>query len=299
MSRNNVESAALLEVLMRGMDRVQSFCVDRLMTDPDFQPFELIEGDWSRGLLLLADHAGRKLPASYGSLGLPASEFERHIAYDIGVEAVTRGLAEAMGVPAVLCHFSRLLIDPNRGDDDPTLIRQLYDGTVIPGNYPMSPQERESRLACFYRPYHRAVADAVERVHQVSGRAPFIFSVHSFTPVMQGHIRPWHVGVLWDMDHRVAWPLIEMLATDPALCVGDNEPYDGALRGDTMYSHAITRGFAHALIEIRQDLIAEQSGVDEWVTRLVPILDALNARSDIHETQYFGSRTGPVEHRKG
>jgi predicted N-formylglutamate amidohydrolase len=268
------------------------------MTIPDFQPYEVIDGDWSRGLLLLADHAGCNLPAGYGSLGLPAAEFERHIAYDIGVEAVTRGLAEATGAPAVMCHFSRLLIDPNRGDDDPTLIRQLYDGTIIPSNYPMSQEERTARLEQFYRPYHQAVGDAVERVRQVSGQAPVIFSVHSFTPVMQGHVRPWHVGVLWDMDGRVAWPLIEMLAADPALCVGDNEPYDGALRGDTMYSHAITQGFAHALLEIRQDLIAERSGVDAWVERLVPILHTINTLPNIHKVQYFGSRTGPVHHRE-
>ena len=299
MGCNNVETTALLLASTRGMQALPSLGSGRMMTDPEFQPYEVLDGDWSRGLLLVADHAGRKLPEHYNSLGLPATEFERHIAYDIGVEATTRGLAKAMGVPAVLCHFSRLLIDPNRGDDDPTLIRQLYDGTVVPGNYPMSAEERESRLEQFYRPYHSAVDEAVERVAQASRQAPFIFSVHSFTPVMQGFVRPWHVGVLWDMDHRVAWPLIEMLAADPALCVGDNEPYDGALRGDTMYSHAITQGFAHALIEIRQDLIADQAGVDGWVKRLVPILDAINARPDIHEVQHFGSRTGPVDHRKG
>jgi len=278
---------------------LKPLCFDNLMMEPDFQPFELISGNSGKGLLLLADHAGRKLPSDYGSLGLPEAEFERHIAYDIGVEAVTRGLAAALGVPAVLCHFSRLLIDPNRGEDDPTLIRQLYDGTVISGNYPMESQEREARLQGFYRPYHRAVSDTIRDVREASGQAPMIFSVHSFTPVMQGFVRPWHVGVLWDMDHRVAWPLIEMLASDPALCVGDNEPYDGALRGDTMYNHAIVHGLAHALIEIRQDLIADQAGADAWIERLVPILLAINARADVHQVQHFGSRTGPVDHEKG
>jgi predicted N-formylglutamate amidohydrolase len=266
--------------------------------EPSFAPFERIDGDPSRGLLLLADHAGREVPPAYGTLGLPPAEFDRHIAYDIGAEAVTRGLARAFGVPAVLGRFSRLLIDPNRGDDDPTLIRQLYDGTVISGNYPMSPAERETRLDQFYRPYHAAVAAESARVQAAFGGAPLILSVHSFTPVMQGVARPWQVGVLWDMDHRVAWPLIEMLAADPALTVGDNEPYDGALRGDTMYKHAIVKGFAHALIEIRQDLIADQAGADQWVARLVPILEAINKRPDIHAVQYFGSRTGPVDHEK-
>src|SRR5690606_13244786 len=128
----------------------------------------------------------------------------------------------------VIAGFSRLLIDPNRGEDDPTLIRQLYDGTVVPGNYPMTPEERERRLDRYYRPYHDAVGAMLASVAEASGSAPFIFSVHSFTPMMQGHVRPWHAGVLWDLDDRVARPLIDVLAEDPERTVGDNEPYDGA-----------------------------------------------------------------------
>ena len=259
-----------------------------------FAPFDIVEGDRKRGIVLLADHARRDLPEDYGSLGLPAAEFDRHIAYDIGVETVTRELAALLGVPAVFATFSRLLIDPNRGEDDPTLIRQLYDGTVVPGNYPISAEERERRLDRLYRPYHDAVGAMIASVAAASGKAPFIFSVHSFTPVMQGFVRPWHVGVLWDLDDRVARPLIDMLAVDPLLVVGDNEPYDGALRGDTMYRHAIVNGFAHALIEIRQDLIADDSGADDWAGRLAPIVDAINRRSDIHEVRQYGSRTGPL-----
>jgi predicted N-formylglutamate amidohydrolase len=259
-----------------------------------FSPFDLIEGDRKLGLVLVADHARRELPDEYGDLGLPASEFERHIAYDIGVEAVTRELAALTGAPAVLANFSRLLIDPNRGEDDPTLIRQLYDGTVVPGNYPMAAEERERRLERFYRPYHDAVAALVASAAEASGKAPFIFSVHSFTPVMQGHVRPWHVGVLWDLDDRAPRPLIEALAQDKSLVVGDNEPYDGALRGDTMFKHAIVNGFAHALIEIRQDLVADAAGALAWANRLAPIVDAINRRPDIHGIRMFGSRTGPI-----
>ncbi|PBB68576.1 N-formylglutamate amidohydrolase [Mesorhizobium sp. WSM4312] len=259
-----------------------------------FAPVDIVEGDRKRGIVLLADHARRDLPDEYGSLGLPAAEFDRHIAYDIGVEAVTRELAGLLDVPAVIANFSRLLIDPNRGEDDPTLIRQLYDGTVVPGNYPIAPQERERRLDRFYRPYHDAVGAVIASVAQASGRAPFIFSVHSFTPVMQGRQRPWHVGILWDRDDRVARPLIDMLAQDKNLIVGDNEPYDGALRGDTMFRHAIVNGYAHALIEIRQDLIADQKGALAWAERLAPIVDAIDRRPDIHAVKIFGSRTGPL-----
>jgi predicted N-formylglutamate amidohydrolase len=138
------------------------------------------------------------------------------------------------------------------------------------------------------------VSALIASVAEASGAAPFIFSIHSFTPRMQDRPRPWHVGVLWDLDDRAVKPLIEALAADPSLVVGDNEPYDGALRGDTMFRHAIVNGFAHALIEIRQDLIAGQAGAEEWAARLAPMVDAINRRPDIHVVRMYGSRTGPV-----
>ena len=260
-----------------------------------FAPFEVIEGDRARGIVLLADHAGRALPDEYGDLGLPAAEFERHIAYDIGVETVTRTLARLLGAPAVMARFSRLLIDANRGEDDPTLIRQLYDGTIVPANYPIDDAEREKRLDRYYRPYHDAVGAMVASVAAASAAAPFIFSIHSFTPSMQGRPRPWHAGVLWDSDDRAVTPLIAMLGADPDIVVGDNEPYDGALRGDTMYRHAIVNGYAHALLEIRQDLIATDAGAGSWAQRLAPMVEAINAMPDIHVVRHFGSRTGPIE----
>jgi predicted N-formylglutamate amidohydrolase len=154
--------------------------------------------------------------------------------------------------------------------------------------------ERERRLERYYRPYHDAVGALIASVAHESAAAPFIFSVHSFTPAMQGRARPWQAGVLWDRDDRAAKPLIEMLAADPLLTVGDNEPYDGALRGDTMYRHAIVNGYAHALLEIRQDLIADVSGAEAWAERLAPIVDAINKHPDMHQVHFFGSRTGPI-----
>jgi predicted N-formylglutamate amidohydrolase len=265
------------------------------MTRADlFKPFELIEGDRAKGLVLLGDHAGRAVPDGYGMLGLPAAEFERHIAYDIGVEPLLRRLAEMTGAPAVMARFSRLLIDVNRGEDDPTMIRQLYDGTVIKANYPMRAEEKERRLENYYRPYHDAVGSLVASVAEASGTAPFVFSLHSYTPAMQGRPRPWHAGVLWDLDDRAPKPLIEMLARDRDILVGDNEPYDGALRGDTMYKHAIVNGFAHALLEVRQDLIADEAGVEAWARRLAPIIEELNRMPDMHVVKQYGSRTGPI-----
>lgn len=261
-----------------------------MVRNASFTPFEMIDGERTRGLVLIADHASNALPEEYGDLGLPEPEFQRHIAYDIGVESVTRQLAALTGAPAVMAGFSRLLIDPNRGTDDPTLIRQLYDGTIVPGNYPIEPVEREKRIKTYYEPYHDAVARLVGEVKNASGAAPLVISIHSFTPSMQGRLRPWHVGLLWDRDDRAVKPLFSALRADPKLVVGDNEPYDGAMGGDTMNRHCTVNGYAHALIEIRQDLIAKESGAVEWAERLAPVLEAINARPDMHEVRFFGSR---------
>jgi predicted N-formylglutamate amidohydrolase len=263
--------------------------------DPSFSPVHHVDGNLGLGLLLTADHARRDLPAEYGSLGLAQSEFERHIAYDIGVENLTRLLAAKLDAPAVMGGFSRLLIDPNRGEDDPTLIMQLSDGAVISGNYPMTPDEREKRLDNFYRPYHDAIASVSTQVASASGKAPFVVSIHSFTPNWRGRDRPWHIGLLWDADPRAITPFLSMLRDEPGLIVGDNEPYNGALKNDAMYRHATSRGYAHVLIEVRQDLIAEKAGATEWAERLAPMLRAINALPEIHEIRHFGSRTGPVD----
>ena len=260
---------------------------------PQTSPFEIIEGDPSAGLVILADHATNLLPPEYAQLGLPESAFARHIAYDIGVEALVRRLAARLNVPAVLSCFSRLLIDPNRGEDDPTLIMKISDGAIIPGNHPITPEEWDARLNRFHRPYHQAVSRAIASVGAASGKAPLVISIHSYTPAWKGVPRPWHAAVLWDSDPRAVTPLIEALEAAGDILVGDNEPYDGALRGDTMFRHCMETGLAHALIEVRQDLIGDDSGVAEWDERLGPILVNLNARPELHEIRRYPSRTGP------
>ncbi len=176
-----------------------------------FSPVEVVGGDWSKGLLLLCDHARNALPAQYGTLGVPPKEFVRHIAYDIGARDVTLGLARRLGVPAVLSTFSRLLIDPNRGEDDPTIVMRLSDGTVIPGNHPISEAEIARRIEHFHRPYHEAI-DAAIRQALRHGVIPAVLSIHSFTPSWKAFRRPWQVALLWDSDPRFTRPLLEALA---------------------------------------------------------------------------------------
>ena len=259
----------------------------------DFVPFEILDGDFSKGLVLLADHAMNRLPQQYHQLGLPDSAFVRHIAYDIGIEPLTRALSQRLGVPAAMSCFSRLLIDPNRGEDDPTLVMRISDGAIIPGNHPITADEWRHRIETYHRPYHDAVARVIDKAAETSGVTPLILSLHSFTPAWKGVERPWHAAVLWDSDDRAVTPLIDLLSAPGDIVVGDNEPYDGALKGDTMYRHCMMHGRAHALLEVRQDEIADAAGVARWTDRLAPVFAALNDRPELHRTKRYRSRTGP------
>jgi predicted N-formylglutamate amidohydrolase len=255
------------------------------------QSYRSIEGDAKLGLLVLCDHADNALPEEYGTLGLRPQDLNRHIAYDLGAAAVAERLAETLGAPALLASFSRLLIDPNRGLDDPTLIMQISDGLIVPGNVGLGAAEIAARIERFYTPYHRAIGRAVEAGLR-AGKPPVIVSVHSFTQAWRGVPRPWAVSVLWDKDPRLALPLFAGLNAMPDIEVGDNEPYSGQLKGDTLYRHATARGLAHALIEIRQDLILSPEGQAEWADRLAAVLGGiLSGGSALHAIELHGSYT--------
>jgi predicted N-formylglutamate amidohydrolase len=239
------------------------------MTDAPFE--RLAFSTEPQALLFVCDHASNALPKTYGTLGLDPHAFETHIASDIGAAQMTRVLARTFGAPAILARWSRLLIDLNRGADDPTLVMKLSDGRIIPGNRGADAAEVAHRLAQFHAPYHAAIADEIARA-QKAGRAPAIVSMHSFTPAWKGVARPWEVGVLWDKDARLARPLMHALAR-AGFTVGDNEPYSGELENDCMYVHGTMNGLPHVLIEIRQDLIATHEEAETFALRLAPILD--------------------------
>ncbi len=260
-------------------------------------PYTILPGSYATGILLVCDHADNAFPPGYDTLGLPSAQLQRHIAYDPGAAGVTRHMARILNAPAVLTRYSRLLIDPNRGEDDPTLIMRLSDGAVIPANAALTPEERQNRIDRYYRPYHDAVDRVIDAMIQ-AGKPPVIFSTHSFTENWRGWMRPWHAGVLWDKDPRLAVPLIEALREDRSLVVGDNEPYAGALRGDCVNKHATVRGLSNALIEVRQDLIRDEEGQAEWGRKLAEILQRIlaapNADTIFHTLRYYGSRTDPA-----
>ena len=233
-------------------------------------PFHLHDrpGRW----VVTCDHASNRVPPEVagGDLGLPPEDMARHIAYDIGAAGVTRRLAEVLDGAAILSDFSRLVIDPNRGEDDPTLVMRLYDGTIVPANRAVDAAERTRRLDMLHRPYHHALARLLK-----ARAAPAICAIHSFTPQLRGRpLRPWQVGVLYASDMRLAAPLLARLRAEPDLTVGDNQPYSGALPGDAMDRHALSRHRLHVLIELRQDLISDEAGQIEWADRLAPHLTA-------------------------
>lgn len=241
------------------------------MTEP---PFEYIpEPPGSRaGLLFVCDHAANAMPEGYGTLGLRPELLATHIAYDIGAAAVTRDLAARFASAAILGRWSRLLIDLNRGPDDPTLVMKLSDGSIIAGNRDAGPEEIARRLRDFHAPYHAAIAAEIGGL-EARGVVPTVVSIHSFTPVWKGRKRKWDVAVLSDRDRRLADPLIARLA-EAGLAVGDNEPYSGALEGDTLNRHGTRRGLPHVLIEIRQDRIGDTDHARRFAARLEPILRA-------------------------
>mgnify|MGYP001225714241 CR=1 FL=1 len=244
------------------------------------ETFTVLAGRADAGLIILCDHADNAFPPGYGTLGLPAEQLRRHIAYDIGAAELTRQLSHALGVPAVMTRYSRLLIDPNRGRDDPTLIMRLSDGAIVPGNRHLDEAERAKRIRLYYDPYHRAVSDTIDRC-MASGVAPALLSIHSFTESWKGVARPWHAGILWDNDPRLAQPLLDALYAEGDLIVGDNQPYTGKLHGDTMWQHGTERGLAHAIVEIRQDLIRDLAGQTAWAERMARLMRTLLARPDL------------------
>jgi predicted N-formylglutamate amidohydrolase len=260
-----------------------------LLAADDPPPFELVRQEGRAALLLICDHASRAIPRALGRLGLEESLLMRHIGWDIGAAGVTRRLAALLDAPAVLCGYSRLVIDCNRGLGDPTSIPEVSDGIAVPGNVGLTPAARVARVDGIFGPYHAAIATQLAAFAD-RGVVPVLFSVHSFTPVMNGFARPWHVGILWDKDPRVPVPLIaELAAADPRRIVGDNEPYSEreAPAGYSVRTHAVPAGLPHAGVEIRQDLIDTDAGIVEWADALAAALRPILARPDINRVERF------------
>lgn len=245
------------------------------------RPAEMLNLSGRSGLLLVCDHASNHVPAVLAQLGLAQSRLEEHIGWDIGAAGLTRALAAKLDAPAVLAVNSRLVIDCNRAEDAADLIAAVSDGVVIPGNTNLSPADRTERVQTFHTPYHDAI-DAAARPDLSA-----MVSIHSFTPHMRGEDRPWHVGLLFDQDDRLARRLQTELAQEAGLIIGMNAPYapsDGVYY--TLERHAVARGLLNVMIEVRNDLLSTATAISAWADRLAQGLTQATARFEGIKTNH-------------
>jgi len=222
--------------------------------------------------LLVADHAGNLIPRALGGLGISAAERARHIGWDIGIAGVGRRLADALGAPLIQQNYSRLVIDCNRPPGVPASIPAISELTEIPGNIGLSEAAKAARAREIFWPYHARIEGELDRRRQ-AGRPTVLIALHSFTPVFMGVARLWHAALLYNRDPRLARRLLALLEDEKGLTVGDNAPYFVSDQTDyTIPVHGERRGLLHALIEIRQDLIADENGLGQWAERLARLL---------------------------
>jgi predicted N-formylglutamate amidohydrolase len=245
----------------------------RLLAPDEPQPVTEINEGGGSPLVIVADHAGNYLPRRLQNLGLGEADLERHIAWDIGVGAVCRLIGDKLGAVVIRQNYSRLAIDCNRMPGSETSIVEVSERTAVPGNIGLGKAQIEARIREIFQPYHDRIAGELER-RRHAGLASALIAMHSFTPVFKGVARPWHVGVLYNRDPRLAHILMDLLRREQGLVVGDNEPYSVTDSSDyTIPVHGEQRQLHHVAIEIRQDLIGDEAGQIRWAAlfaRLLP-----------------------------
>lgn len=246
----------------------------------------IINPDVRSGVIILCEHASNHVPEAYAKLGLSDEDLQKHIAWDIGAEKVTRKMCEMMGVSAVLSPVSRLLIDKNREPDHQTLVPPVSDDIVIPANRDLTAKAIAARKQAYYDPFHGACDELIE-AHLEEGIVPIIVGMHSFTPVMNDEDRPWQIGFLWNKDPRLAQAMIGLIERETDLTVGDNQPYSGKDLYYTMQRHGAERGLPQTTIEIRQDLLADEKMVLQWAALLADVLDECMQRPDIVAVKHY------------
>ena len=234
--------------------------------------YEVLRGDSLAPQLVICDHASGRIPRALDDLGLPPEHHGSHIALDIGAGDLARALSERLDATAILCNYSRLVVDCNRAITDASAFLDESGGIPVPGNMRLSDRQKADRAAAVYQPYHDAAHREQDRLRSVV-EAPVLIAVHSFTRFLDGVDRRWDCGVLWDLDARIARPLLDGLRADGELLVGDNEPYSGRHKEDySVDHHAEERRFPYAAVEVRQDLLETPAAVQLMADRLYAVL---------------------------
>jgi predicted N-formylglutamate amidohydrolase len=254
-----------------------SLPLSELLGAQDVPPVHEVNATGHSPFLFTCDHYGRLIPQALGDLGLPEDELTRHIAWDIGIAGVAEALARELDVHLIAQRYSRLVIDCNRPPAAASSIPRLSEATTIPGNEAISREEAAMRRRAIFDPYHARIGEIIDA--RLSEKRPTILiSLHSFTPVYAGVARPWHIGTLYHRDTVLPPLLLKALRAEGDLVVGDNEPYAVSEATDyTIPVHGEARGLVNTGIEIRQDLIGDQSGEQQWAERLARILAEIEA----------------------
>ena len=248
-------------------------------------PVTLINEHGNANIILISEHASNHIPDEYNNLGLTDEQMELHIAWDIGIGQVTKNLANLLDAPAILAGFSRLLIDANRGLDHDGLIPTVSDGHTIPGNQNLDQSGVQKRIDLYYQPFHD-MTDKILKRKSINNQVPIIFNMHSFTPEMNGFSRPWHAGMLWNRDERIA-KILKPRLESRGFCVGDNEPYSGQELNHTMNTHGTKHGFPHINIEIRQNEIGHADGINKWTDILAKELSDIRTLPEMSIIQHY------------
>ena len=245
---------------------------DSLLAADESAPVTVYNENGRSPILIVADHAGNSVPRALGRLCVPQVEYGRHIAWDIGIAAVCRLVADALDATVVQQNYSRLVIDCNRPPGSEASIPEISELTPVPGNVGLSKGRKDARVREIFLPYHDRIDAELDRRRQ-AGRPAALIAMHSFTPVFFGVARPWHAGVLYNRDPRFAHLVMELLKHEEGLVVGDNEPYSVTDASDyTIPVHGEGRGLHHLAIEVRQDLIGDVQGQRVWGALLARLL---------------------------
>ena len=260
-------------------------CAAPLLEADEQAPYEVYNANGHAPLVIVSDHASRRVPRALNQLGLAPEHFERHIAYDIGTDMMTRFLADRLNARAVLASYSRLVVDLNRQPGDPGSIPEVSDTIPIPANLGLSEALAAQRIETLHTPYHEAVNREIASVWRRDDKPPALFSIHSFTPSMNGEDRIWDIGVLWNRDPRLALPLIKQLSRWEGLHVGDNQPYSGRELAYTIDTHGAAGGIANCAVEIRQDHCATREESSHWADILADALGHILTLDGLHEVQ--------------
>ncbi|MET4635138.1 N-formylglutamate amidohydrolase [Kaistia defluvii] len=247
-----------------------------LLGPEDPEPVGLIDRGDASPFVLICDHAGNAVPKALGGLGLPQAELDRHIGIDIGILGVSERLAEQLGASLVFQRYSRLVVECNRRVTSPDSIALVSDGTIVPANADLAPDQRAERIDEIAAPYHRQIVAILDRRAE-AGLPTILVSMHSFTPSLRARPfqRPWQIGLCYANDKRFTIPVLEALGQEAGLVIGSNEPYSVDLVKDySIPVHGEERGLPYVEFEIRQDLIGETAGQEEWAARLGRVLPA-------------------------